>query len=264
MDDRIERALIAVARRYAPALAPPGWQKPGDYRGTLPELAQALAEHGVLVTVVHPPEGQSALVTPVWVDAIEAFYACLAGALFPSYTAINAFYADQSEPPVLLVHGTATPVVLALAGYVLPWLAARHGLNPPESEQAALCDAVLDWLEAADLSRADFLRLRAEATALLRPLLDSPARPRSLTPAAPGAPILARTRSAPASLPEAKPAGSTPPPATLPESAPAHARSAPASLPEAAPAGPRPPLPVVFQPPARPARRRPPVPNLPE
>lgn len=264
MDDRIERALIAVARRYAPALAPPGWQKPGDYRGTLPELAQALAEQGVLVTVVQSPEGQTSLVTPVWVDGLEAFYGCLAGALFPSYTAVSAFYADQGEPPILLIHGMATPVMLALAGYVLPYLAARHGVNPPESEQIALCDAVLDWLEAADLSRAEFLRLRAEAVSLLRPLLDSPARPRALTPTAPGAPIPARTRPAPAHLPEARPSGSTPPPSTLPEATPAAARPAPPNLPEAAPAGPRLPLPIVFEPPARPARRRPPVPNLPE
>ncbi|HYO89610.1 MAG TPA: hypothetical protein VER79_13250 [Candidatus Limnocylindrales bacterium] len=252
MDERLERALIAVARRYAPSLAPPGWQRPGDYDGRLPELAGVLAEHSVLVTLVQSPPGQSVLVTPVWVDGLQTLYACLAGALFPSYTGINAFYADQNEPPIVLLQGEATPVIMALAGYIIPYLAARHGANPPESEQLDLLDAALDWLEAADLSRTDFLRLRGEAVSLLRPLLDSPARPTALAPAARGAPIPARTRPAPASLPEAKPAGATPPPTTLPEAA--------SSLPEA----PRPPLPVVFQPPARPARRRPPVPNLPE
>lgn len=260
MDERLERALIAVARRYAPALAPPGWQKPGDYDDSLPELAQALAEQGVLVTMVQSPAGQSALVTPVWVDGIQTLYACLAGALFPSYTGISAFYADQNEPPIVLLQGEATPVLMALAGYIIPYLAARYGANPPESEQLDLLDAALDWLEAADLSRTDFLRLRAEAVSLLRPLLDSAAHPSALAPAMPGAPIPARTRPAPASLPEAKPVGATPPPTTLPEAAPRNATPAPVHLPEA----PRPPLPVVFEPPARSARRRPPLPNLPE
>jgi len=257
-DDRIERALIGVARRYAPPLAPPGWQQPGDYRGPLSELARGLAEHGALVTVVDAPAGQSALVTPLWTESLTALYTCLSRALFPSSTGIQAFYAEPGEPPILLLVGASIPVMMALAGYVLPYLAVRHSANPPDQEPTTLLDALLAWLEAGDLERVDYLRVRNEAVELLRPLLDSPARPRALAPAALDAPIPARSRPAPASLPEAKPAGSTPPPVSLPEAPPA-ARPAPANLPEAGP--PRPPLPVVFEPPPRPVRRRPPLPE---
>lgn len=260
MDERLERALIAVARRYAPALAPANWQKAGDYDGTLAQLAQALAEQGVLVTLVQPPAGQSAFVTPVWVDSLQALYAALAGHLFPSSAGISPFYADANEPPVVLLHGESVAVIMALSGYIVPYLAARQGANPPEDEQIDLLDAMLDWLEAADLSRAEFLKLRGEAVALLRPLLDSPARPMPLAPAMRGAPVPARTRPAPSSLPESAPKQATPPPATLPEAALRNTTPPPVHLPEA----PRPPLPLVFEPPARPARRRPPVPNLPE
>ena len=257
-DDRIERALIGVARRYAPPLAPPGWKQPGDYRGPLAELARALAENGALVTVVEAPVNQSALITPLWTESLTALYTCLSRALFPSSTDIQAFFAEPGEPPVLLLVGASIPTIMALAGYVLPYVAARHGANPADSEASVLFDAALEWLEASDLERVDYLRVRNEAVELLRPLLDSPARPRALAPAAPDAPIPARTRPAPASLPEAEPTGSTPPPLTLPESASAP-RPASANLPEAGP--PRPPLPVVFEPPPRPVRRRPPLPE---
>ncbi|MFN8379777.1 MAG: hypothetical protein U0452_14010 [Anaerolineae bacterium] len=257
-DDRIERALIGVARRYAPPLAPPGWKQPGDYRGSLAELARALAENGALVIVVEAPAGQSALITPLWTDSLTSLYTCLSSALFPSSTLIQAFYAESGEPPILLLYGASIPVIMVLSGYVLPYLAARQGANPPDDEVIALFDAALDWLEAGDLARADYLRLRGNAVDLLRTLLNSTARPVALAPATVEAPIPARTRPAPASLPEAKPVGSTPPPMTLPES-PTAARPAPASLPEPGP--PRPPLPVVFEPPARPVRRRPPLPE---
>lgn len=257
-NERLERALIGVARRYAPPLAPPGWRQPGDYRGPLAELAAALAENGALVTLVESPPGQSNLITPLWTDSLITLYTCLSRALFPSSTAIQPFYAEPGEPPILLLYGASIPVIMVLSGYVLPYLAARHGANPPDSEAAALFDAALDWLEAGDLPREEYLRLRNEATELLYPLLDSAARPYALAPAAPDAPIPARTRAAPTSLPEAKPAASTPPPMSLPE-APTTARAAPPNLPEAGP--PRPPLPVVFERPARPVRRRPPLPE---
>ena len=258
MDERIERALIGGARRYAPPLAPPGWQKPGDYVGPPGELAQGLAGYGVLITVIQPAAGPSALVTPVWVDALQTLYTRLAATLFPSSTGIQAFYVDATEPPILLLHGASIPVMMALSGYVLPYLAARQGTNPPDSELTALCEAALDWLEAGDLPRPEVAALRDESVSLLWALVSQPVTVRALAPAMPGAPIPARSRPAPPSLPEAKPKGSTPPPMTLPENA-APARPAPAGVPEAGP--PRPPLPVVFEPPPRPARRRPPLPD---
>ena len=55
---RLEHALITVARRYAPALIPAGWQKPGDYPGALPELARALASYNVLLMSAEAPQAQ--------------------------------------------------------------------------------------------------------------------------------------------------------------------------------------------------------------
>ena len=256
MDDRIERALIAAARRYAPPLAPPGWTKPGDFRGSLPDLAGSLSGYGVLVLALQTPPGQSTLAAPIWVDALQTLYTSLTAALFPSSTTIQAFYADGEEPPIVLLHGASIPAMIALARYVLPYTAARFGAHPSDSECSALLDAALGWLEASDLARTDYLRLRTELLTEFHPLLDGGVRPRALATAAPDAPIPARSRPAPPSLPEARPASATPPPATLPEAAPA------AQAPIATP--PRPPLPVVFEPPAKPARRRPPLPSLPE
>ena len=213
---RLETNLIHVARRYAPTLIPAGWQKPGDYSGALSDLARALATYNVLVLVGDVP----ATAVKAWTDGYSDFYALLAGALFPSYTRVSAFYLDQAAPPLVAVYGEATPVITALAGFVAPYVVARQGTRPSEVEVQGMMDMILEELEATDLPRGDYRRLRDSGAAYLRALLEGEGRQFPLTPAA--RPIFAEMAAAPANIP-AKPA--PPPPTDLPETTSARRRS---------------------------------------
>src|SRR5579871_2668700 len=103
---RLENSLIHVARRYAPALIPAGWQKAGDYPGALPDLARALATNNVLVMI-----GQTQPTSvKAWTDGYQSFYQAMCTALFPSYTRVGAFFIDQAQPLIVALYGEATPV----------------------------------------------------------------------------------------------------------------------------------------------------------
>lgn len=220
---RLETNLIHVARRYAPTLIPAGWQRPGDYPGALPDLARALATYNVLVLAGDVP----ATAVKAWTDGYTDFYALLTGALFPSYTRISAFYLDQAAPPLVALYGEATPVITTLAGFVAPYVVARQGTRPSEVEVLGMMDMILEELEATDLPRGDYRRLRDSGATYLRALLGIQGRQFPLTPAA--RPIFAEmTAGAAASAPaQAAP----PPPTDLPETAPA-APPIPDSMPE--------------------------------
>ncbi len=216
---RLETNLIHVARRYAPTLIPAGWQKPGDYSGALPDLARALATYNVLVLAGDMP----ATAVKAWTDGYSDFYALLAGALFPSYTRVSAFYLDQAAPPLVALYGEATPVITTLAGFVVPYVVARQGTRPSEVEVLGMMDMILEELEATDLPRGDYRRLRDSGAAYLRALLELTGRQFPLTPAA--RPIFAEMAAGAPAQP------APPPPADLPETAPT-APPIPDSMPE--------------------------------
>ena len=219
---RLETNLIHVARRYAPTLIPAGWQKPGDYTGALPDLARALATYNVLVLAGDVP----ATAIKAWTDGYSDFYALLAGALFPSYTRVSAFYLDQAVPPLVALYGECTPVITVLAGFVAPYVVARQGTRPLEVEVLGMMDMILEELEATDLPRGDYRRLRDSGAAYLRALLEGAGRQFPLTPAT--RPIFAEMTAA-ANVP-AQPA--PPPPEDLPETASAAPPPIPDSMPE--------------------------------
>ncbi|MFQ3567951.1 MAG: hypothetical protein SNJ59_13245 [Aggregatilineales bacterium] len=255
MQARLERTLIAIARRYAPPLVPENWRSAGDYRGSLPTLARALASYNVLVLLGDLPDAlahQAPVQFKAWADAYIALYTRLSETLFPSYTQASAYYADQDWPPIVIVYGAATPVIVVLAGYVAPYAAARHGTKPADVELLGMADEILDALEADDLPRAEYRRLRADLVEALRGLLALKVRPIALT--RPERPLF--------DLPE-EVAPAAPPPQSLPE-----APAPPVSLPEDAPMmAPQPvhrpgTVPIFFD--SRRPHRRPPVPDLPE
>jgi hypothetical protein len=256
MQARLERTLIAIARRYAPPLVPETWRSAGDYRGSLPALARALASYNVLVLLGDLPDAlahQASVQFKAWADAYIALYTRLSETLFPSYTQASAYYADQDWPPIVIIYGAATPVIVVLAGYVAPYAAARHGTVPADVELLGMADEMLDALEADDLPRAEYRRLRADLVEALRGLLALKVRPIALT--RPERPLF--------NLPE-EIVPAAPPPQSLPE-----APASPASLPEDAPMmAPEPvhrpgTVPIFFDSSRRPSRR-PPVPDLPE
>ncbi|MCZ2096157.1 MAG: hypothetical protein LC121_07810 [Anaerolineae bacterium] len=101
----------------------------------------------------------------------------------------------------------------------------RQATRPLEVEVVGMMDMILEELEATDLPRDDYRRLRDDGAAMLRQLLDAPVRQLPLTP--PARPIfedMAAQRPAdhqPADLPIEMVIGTQqalpPPPADLPE-----------------------------------------------
>jgi hypothetical protein len=264
MNERLERALITIARRSAPSLVPSGWQQPGDYAllaaRPLSDLAGALAAHNVLVLIGElSPElaHQAAVHFKDWADCYIQFYARLCETLFPSFTQVNAYYADQEWPPVVVIYGAATPLIIALAEYVAPFAATRQDKSPSDVEIRGLIDTILDQLEAGDLPREDYRRLLDEGAAVLKQLLGAQVRQLPLTPPAlalAGVDTMTTLPAPPPTLPPETPAPNTMPPETLPEDFPAES---------AAPfyAGD---VPIFFDFKPRSGGRRPPVPDLPE
>lgn len=257
MNERLERALIAVARRSAPVLVPSNWRQPGDYPHTLSELAGALAANNVLVLIGDlAPEltHQSAVHFKDWADGYVLLYSNLCEVLFPSFTQVNAYYADQEWPPVVVVYGAATPVIVALGEYVAPYVVARQRQTPSEVEMRGLMDTVLDELEAGDLPRDQYRQLRDEGVALLKQLLATQVYQFPLTPSAisiSGGETPPPTP--PPALPVEPPSVMLPPP-TLPEDVP----SEPVAKFQTGE------VPIFFEVERRSTKRRPPVPDLPE
>src|SRR5690606_18143672 len=185
MNERLERAWIAVARRSAPPLVPSSWRQPGDYPRPLSELAGALAANNVLVLIGDlAPElaHQAAVHFKDWADAYVQLYTQLCETLFPSFTQVNAYYADQEWPPVVVIYGAATPVIVVLAEYVAPYVVARQRQTPSDVEIRGLIDTILDELEADDLPRDEYRRLRDECVGILKQLLATQVRQLPLTP----------------------------------------------------------------------------------
>ena len=260
MNERLERALITIARRSAPSLVPSGWQQPGDYDRPLNDLAGALSAHNVLVLIGDlPPElaHQAAVHFKDWADCYIQFYTRLCSTLFPSFTQVNAYYADQEWPPVVVIYGAATPLIVALAEYVAPFIAARKDKSPSDVEMRGLIDTVLDELEAGDLPRDDYRRLLDEGVAVLKQLLSAQVRQLPLTPPAvalAGSDTTSTMPAPPPTLPPETPAPNSMPPETLPEDLPAES-AVPFKAGD---------VPVFFDLKPRTGKRRPPVPDLPE
>ena len=281
---RLENGLIAVARRFAPRLVPPEWQKPGDYPRPLPELAHALAGYGILVMtgdVTPDLAQQAALHYREWVENYKEFYNLLCPPLFPTFTALQAFYIAPEAPPIVGVQGTAIPLIEMMAGYVAPFVAARQGTTPSELELVGLMDIILEELEASDLPRDHYRHLRDTGAALIRQIMSGYTRQFPLTPPLrsvfgdpqppppmpPDVPERLKPTQPPApshatqTIPQPPPP--IEPPTVLPEvdrvedisPPPAHLPEAPAFDPNSVP---------IFYDPGKSGKRRPPVPDLPE
>ncbi len=241
MKERLERTLIDLARRHAPQLAPVQWSRAGDYGRPLPELARLLAAHGALPLlgdVPVPYTNEASVHLKLWVDTYTRIYTVLTGALFPSFSQCSAHYADNEWPPLVVVVGSASPVLSAIGDYVAPFVAVRQGGQPvSEAELRGLVDLVLDALEAADLPREQHTRLRSELVGHVKDLLALHVRQMPLTPPAPDL------------------FGMSAPPPTLPDERPP---TLPADLP------PNRPPPGIAPDKRKPGKRRPPIPDLPE
>lgn len=261
---RLERALIGAAARHAPTLVPAGWAQAGDYGrltnspNPLVNFADRLAAEGTLTllsTLPHERARESNAIYQAWAEQHARLHLLLAETLFPSYRDVQALFADQVFPPIVLIVGSAVPVTMAVAAYITPFTAARRVQSHAASdvELRGLLDLLLDDLEADDLPRDSYRHLRDTGAAIVKDILASPVIPLALT--TPAQTIRGETVAPPAAAAPA-PTPNTPPAAPLPP-----------DLPEQGAAS-QPGTPPIFFDPNRAAdrsgtRRRPPIPDLP-
>jgi hypothetical protein len=216
VNPRLERALIAIAQRYAPYLVPANWRQAGDYPAPLADLARALAAQGALTLMGDPAPGVTNPQTAykAWVDGYVRLYNALSAALFPSFTSVSSFFVDHEQPPVVVIVGEATPVIEMLAGHIAPYVTARQGQQDASPyELNGLMDTVLEELEGHDLPGEDYRSLRNACAGLVTPMLFTAIRQYPVTP-----PLRAGGRDD-AALSAALPAANSapPPPPAPPE-----------------------------------------------
>jgi hypothetical protein len=119
-----------------------------------------------------------------WINTYAGFYTLFANALFPGLNkdGLTAHYADGAQPPIVIVKGGATPVIEAIAGFVVPFVArGQMKVTPPEFEFRALVDVVCEELDCNGLSMSDYQNLRRSALTMLQEMVRLPMRQISLT-----------------------------------------------------------------------------------
>lgn len=180
MTTRIEHVLGNLAQQHAPALLNQPLQGDARWRA----MANGLARQGVLVLMAevgaasHP--NQDPLVNQ-WIALYGELYYAFAQALFPSFVGVDAVYADNQLPPMVVITGECVPVIRVLAGYAVPYVARRQGTMPTDAEIRGVLVYMLDELEASDLPRVTYENLVQKGMDVLRRLCQQPLRQITLT-----------------------------------------------------------------------------------
>jgi len=181
---RLERILYKLAYQHAPHLVPPGWSRTGDRITRIQTLARALASYDITVLVAEIPESLLSLKDlhiQDWLRNYAQMYNLLRESLFPSYGGINAQYADDRIPPVIVFKGAATPIITLFSGYITPYLTVRQDQTISDLEIRGLMDFILAELEAESLPRPQYKHLRETGAVILRQMLNSTVKHVSLT-----------------------------------------------------------------------------------
>lgn len=186
MTARIERILFKLSQQHAPHLTPPGWEQRGDPIDRVQKLARKLASYDIVVLVGDLPNELVALKEihiQDWIRGYAQLYNLLANGLFPSFGKLDAQYADNRMPPIVVLKGQSTPVMTVFAGCICPYMGLRQPARKQvtDLELRGLMDYVLGELEANDLPRAVYDSLRETGIELLRQMLASTVRHVSLT-----------------------------------------------------------------------------------
>ena len=182
---RLERILEKLVKKHAPHIMQPGWNQGKDEITALQFLARKLADNGVLILVFKIPQNIQAakdVYVSDYINLYSRLYNTLVRSLFPSLIHLEAHYADDRLPPVIVLNGDATPIFAVLAGYITPYLAIRQPTGViNDLELIGLMDAVLSELEARDLPSAVYHEVRANAVEILKQLLGAQVEHISLT-----------------------------------------------------------------------------------
>jgi hypothetical protein len=200
---RLDAILTRLARKHVPYLL----NTPAADESRLRLLAGALAKEGVLVLMGVLPDDLTATKEAhvnAWISTYGSLYVLLAGALFPSLTGVNAVYADNLLPPVIVMEGSCSAVMAVFAGYVVPYIAARqNAATMSEAELRGVMMMVLDELEGRDLPPARYNQVCNDGIAFLRHLLQGKVDTISLTDFA--RPIFQELKTPPPPKPPALP-----------------------------------------------------------
>ncbi len=183
MSARLERILFKLASQHAPQLVQPGWDRSTQpYRA----LARHLADHKRLVVMAHIsqehlPEKEQHVQR--WVNTYARFYGLLTTNLFPTLTRFQARYADDALPPIIVLDADAVDVLAVMAGFVVPYVAARQQQSEvQDGEIRVLMDVILEeHLMCDDLSRPEYNQLVKDSIVIIRRMLSQPLRHIALT-----------------------------------------------------------------------------------
>jgi hypothetical protein len=180
MDQREENVLVALAQQYAQPLLPM-WDRGGKFDDRLARLARGLASYNILVLMADQPYSLQSINQNIgtliqeWANHYVELYQRICADLFPSFNHVSLHSTDRQWPIIIYLHGTATPVIQRLAGFVAPYIVERQ-FSPKVSEVElnGLMDLILDELEAGNLNREAYKRLRNDTVVILRKILETP------------------------------------------------------------------------------------------
>jgi hypothetical protein len=181
-NQRLERILLKLAQQYAPDVLKPGWEEKPN---ALKQLARALADERLLVIMGNCPahlNGERDQHIQNWVNAHARFHNLLAQTLFPNYSALEARFADEYAPTVVVIEAQITPMVEAMAGYLIPFIASRQTYTRvPDHEVETVMEAIMARMAANDLSRPIYDVMVRDGMSIIRRLLQIPVQQIALT-----------------------------------------------------------------------------------
>lgn len=177
--ERLLRILTKLAQRYAIFLLS---QQPQNIEKRLTFLADGLAKNGVLVIGSDFISGDSGTRVNQMVEQYAHLYNLLTHNLFPSFTQLEAKYADNQQPPMILLIGESSAVITVLGSYVVPYVAIKQRDKlVSDMELRGVMAFILDALEAGDLPKPHYDSLWQQGMGYLRNLVQLPVRQVALT-----------------------------------------------------------------------------------
>lgn len=174
MLNRLEHVLDQICAQTAPHLL---GERIANVPQRLAHRAAQLTKHGVLLLVGETPSTNHHQRVQQWVMGYLDLYRHLTNALFPSYSAYHADYADEGHPPIVVIYGRSLPVICVIGQLIIPYIAQRqYDLRVTDAEIRGIVETALDELEAGDLPRPAYESVRRGAIVILRELLNAPVR----------------------------------------------------------------------------------------
>lgn len=177
MNARLEAIMRQLVQRHASHLIN---VPSADDKHRMAQWARGLAHQGVLVLVGDVPQGflgsrEEALRD--WISAYGELYYLLVNALFPSLRRIQAAYADNKRPTMIILDGDASYVLSSFCGYIVPYVARRQtDTVTSQPEIQGLMQLMLQKLLGEDIERDRYDAVIHDGIDVIQRLLEIPVR----------------------------------------------------------------------------------------